>query len=315
MKTNDTIFDKFRGCLFGQAVGDALGLGAEFLTKEEVKLYYSNGLDDYNKIINDYFRSQWEKGAWTDDTDMMMCIAKAIIYDKSINLRIIAQNFKNWFNDNPMGIGSHTFNVLAFHDYVQHPQEVAKVVWELSRKISAANGGLMRTSVVGLLKTDVEQHAGDICSLTHTDPRCIGSCAIISLLINSLVYENKELSCEDILSLARKYDNRIEEFIKLAQNDNIELLELDNGYSMGYTLKTLSAALWALWHCNSFEEGLLKIVHAGGDADTNAAVACAVLGAKYGYQSIPEKYIDGLIKREELQLISKKLFETINNFL
>lgn len=97
-----------------------------------------------------------KKGAWTDDTDMMMCIAKAIIYDKSINLRIIAQNFKNWFNDNPMGIGRYTFNVLAFHDYVQHPQEVAKVVWELSHKISAANGGLMRTSVVGLLKTDVE---------------------------------------------------------------------------------------------------------------------------------------------------------------
>ena len=55
MKTNDIIFDKFRGCLFGQAVGDALGLGAEFLTKEEVKLYFSNGFDDYNKIISDFF--------------------------------------------------------------------------------------------------------------------------------------------------------------------------------------------------------------------------------------------------------------------
>ena len=37
------------------------------------------------------------------------------------------------------------------------------------------------------------------------------------------------------------------------------------------------------------------MVHAGGDADTNAAVACAILGAKYGYSSIPQEYVEGLI--------------------
>ena len=49
---------------------------------------------------------------------------------------------------------------------------------------------------------------------------------------------------------------------------------------MGYTLVTLYVVLWAYWHSTSFVDGLLKVVNAGGDADTNAAVACAILGAK-----------------------------------
>ena len=44
----------------------------------------------------------------------------------------------------------------------------------------------------------------------------------------------------------------------------------------------------------SFEEGLLSVVNEGGDADTNGAIACAILGAKFGFSSIPEYYIDDL---------------------
>ncbi len=66
----------------------------------------------------------------------------------------------------------------------------------------------------------------------------------------------------------------------------------------------MSAALWALWHCSSFEEGLLAVVNAGGDADTNAAVACSVLGAKYGFSAFPKKYVQGLYASDLLDKIS-----------
>ena len=131
---------------------------------------------------------------------------------------------------------------------------------------------------------------------------------IVSLLINSLVYQNRELSYEEVVSIARKYDSRIEEYVELAKKDDIALLELDECNSMGYTLKTLGAALWILWHSKTFEDGLLAVVNEGGDADTNAAVACSVLGAKYGYSSIPAKYINGLVEKN-------KLFELANNFI
>lgn len=300
------------GCLYGQAIGDALGLGTEFLNKSEVKKYYPNGLSRYEDIIQDAHRRRWPKGAWTDDTDMMLCILEG--YEKDgFNIRKVAQNFKDWADGEPMGIGSHTFKVLAMSDYVEKHDDCSRLWWELSRKTSAANGALMRTSVVGLSGKGIETQSVDICKLTHYDPRCEGSCVIATSIIHALVWENRELTYDEIKSIGDRYDNRIAEWIDLAyQNDDISALDLDESHSIGYTLRTLAAALWCYWHANSFEEGLLAVVNEGGDADTNAAISCAILGAKYGYDAIPRYYIENLYnclyyKTQIEKLISKLL--------
>ena len=66
--------DKFNGAIYGQAIGDALGLGTEFMTDEDISLNYPQGLKHYSEIIQDRHRSRWRKGDWTDDTEMMLCI-------------------------------------------------------------------------------------------------------------------------------------------------------------------------------------------------------------------------------------------------
>lgn len=114
-----------------------------------------------------------------------------------------------------------------------------------------------------------------------------------------------------MIDIARKYDDRIIEYIDLSLAPDIRTLELQDPDSVGYTLRCLSAALWAYWHAKSFQEGFLTIVRAGGDADTNAAVACAILGAKYGYHTIPEEYKDGLIYREQLDTVIEGMKEII----
>ena len=174
------LYNKIRGVIFGQAIGDALGLGTEFMSHKEVLKYYPQRLTLYSQIIQDRHRKRWKQGDWTDDTDMMLCIANAIIADKNICLNSIAQNFKKWFKGSPMGIGRHTYNVLATSDYTKNPTKAAEIVWKLSGKKSAANGGIMRTSVIGLWKQDVSYYAEEICKLTHTDFRCIGSYVILS---------------------------------------------------------------------------------------------------------------------------------------
>ena len=297
MNDIENIKDKMLGCLYGQAIGDALGLGSEFMKKDEVSKKYPDGLCRYEQIIQDAHRGRWPIGAWTDDTDMMLCILSAFEHGK-FNVHKVAQNFKDWFNGEPMDIGRHTFKVLCTRDYVEQPEMWSELWWNLSNRESAPNGALMRTSVVGLAHDNVEIQATEICKLTHYDPRCIGSCVIASLIIHNLVWNNYRLLYNDIKEIAKKFDERIIEWVELAyRNKDISALDLDQKYSTGYTLRTLAAALWCYWHASSFKEGLLAIVNEGGDADTNGAIACAVLGAKFGYSSIPKYYIENLNNR------------------
>lgn len=302
--------NRAKGCMFGQSVGDALGLGSEFMCKTEVETYYPDGLTDYSQIWQDRHRRRWHKGDWTDDTDMMLCIANAIIETGKADYLVIARNFKDWLNGTPMGIGQNTYNVLSLSDYESNPMKAAEIVWEMSRRQSAANGGVMRTSVIGLLPNDVIRSAEDTCKLTHFDPRCIGSCVIVSSIIHSLVYENRALSYDEIIEIGERYDNSITEFVEKAYYGQFEDVDLEDD-SMGYTLHCLFAALWCYFHVRSFEEGLLKVVNAGGDADTNAAVACSILGAKYGFDAIPTKFIDCLYHKDIMTETFEKLIKAI----
>lgn len=302
--------DKIYGTIFGQAIGDALGLGTEFMSKKEVREKYPDGLKEYSQIIRDYHRAKFQPGSWSDDTDMMLCIANAIIEDKGINLHTIARNFKQWvYAPETRGVGQTTLKVLSIAEYVEKPHQVAELIWRMTRTKNAANGSVMRTAIIGLKKENVAQTAEDVCKLTHFDPRCVGSCVIVSEIINHLIWHDEQLSYSQIMTIGNKYDKSIAEYIDKAYYNGIESLELDEPSSIGYTLKALGSALWCLFHANDFEEGLLRVVNEGGDADTNAAVACAMLGAKFGYTSIPQKYTDGLTRKNDLMRITNYLMQ------
>lgn len=302
--------DKIYGTIFGQAIGDALGLGTEFMSKTEVREKYPDGLKEYSQIIRDYHRAKFQPSSWSDDTDMMLCIANAIIEDKGINLHTIARNFKQWvYAPETRGVGQTTLKVLSIAEYVEKPHQVAELIWRMTRTKNAANGSVMRTAIIGLKKENVAQTAEDVCKLTHFDPRCVGSCVIVSEIINHLIWHDEQLSYSQIMTIGNKYDKSIAEYIDKAYYNGIESLELDEPSSIGYTLKALGSALWCLFHANDFEEGLLRVVNEGGDADTNAAVACAMLGAKFGYTSIPQKYTDGLTRKNDLMRITNYLMQ------
>ena len=178
---NETIKERFLGTIFGQAVGDALGLSTEFMSKQEVDRFYPNGIEDYSQIVQDDHRRRWQRGDWTDDTDMMLCILDSFVACQKVDILDIARRFKEWMMNGGMGIGQHTYNVMALGDYTSNPQKAAEIIWMMGKKKAAANGAVMRTSVVGLMKDNVANNAENICKLTHYDPRC-GALALSFLL-------------------------------------------------------------------------------------------------------------------------------------
>ena len=101
--------DKYKGCLYGQAIGDALGLGTEGMTDEDMAWKYPNGIRHYSQIFQDRHRKRWEIGDWTDDTDMMLCILDSFVACQKVDILDIARRFKEWMMNGGMGIGRHTY--------------------------------------------------------------------------------------------------------------------------------------------------------------------------------------------------------------
>ncbi len=76
---------------------------------------------------------------------------------------------------------------------------------------------------------------------------------------------------------------------------------------MGFTLFTAGIALQVAGEGRGFEEGLRHVVGLGGDTDTNAAVAGALLGAAHGVDAIPPAWIEVLAAREDLHVEASAL--------
>jgi len=309
------VVDRIKGVFFGHAIGDAFGLGTEFLTKDQIKKKYPRGYHNYQHMIQDKHRKRWNPGDWTDDTDQMLAILDSILETGEVNELGVASKIHNWAYNGGKGIGNTVYSTLTSSDYLIQPHEVAKRIWIQSNKNGAANGGVMRTSVLGvwdyLDEAKVISNAELACKVTHYDPRCVGSCVIISMLISRML--KGETSNTTLIALSRgladKYDKRIFEYIDLSKS--LESLKLDEMPFIGYTLKALGCGLWCLSQSN-FKIAIRKVVLEGGDADTNASVAGAILGAKLGYSNLPQDWLNGLNKRGLLMEKVDKLLDKMN---
>mmetsp|Transcript_62960 Transcript_62960/g.148331 ORF Transcript_62960/g.148331 Transcript_62960/m.148331 type:complete len:161 (+) Transcript_62960:1063-1545(+) len=103
----------------------------------------------------------------------------------------------------------------------------------------------------------------------------------------------------------------------LSEGESVAGLRLDDTSSgIGYTFKCLGAALWALRHCQTgpgvdgeaeFTRVVRAIVREGGDADTNACVAGAVVGCRLGFSQLPAGWVAELPHASWLEAHAQKL--------
>lgn len=302
--------DRIYGILFGQAIGDALGLAAEGMSCDRVATTYPNGVNGYADIIQDDFRKRWAPGEWTDDTNQMLCILDSLFERRTVDPNDIAARFVRWFHHDGRGIGRHTYNILRMPQYAQRPYEISEFFWKFSRCNSAPNGALMRTCITGIWdyrdEAAVYENTENICRLTHFDPRCVGLCVIIAHIIRSELL-GQTVTESDLLALGARYAPEIEEFVRLGFQPDIAELCLDDPDTRGYTLRTLAAGLWAYNFGTDFRSTIQTLITAGGDVDTNCAVAGALLGVRMGYAALPEDWVHGLLRYDELAEKARQL--------
>lgn len=234
----------------------------------------------------------------------------------------------------PLGLGRLVGSVVASAEFSSGtPERAARACWERTGRRAAPNGSLMRTHPLGLMclfrgEAEAFALAARISRVTHVDPRCVLACVIGTGLVRAVV--RGEVAAEaDVDSLVERAfrwfgdQGRVEEaemdWRELRRHLNpdggLDGLKLDEQAAIGYVYKTMGSGIVSLRlamrrmdaakgglreRSRLFEELITDLVMRGGDADTNACFAGALLGGYLGYSALPDHWRNGLTHGEWL---------------
>lgn len=253
--------DIMRSCIYGLAVGDALGVPYEFCER---------GTFECTGMVDGGTHGQYA-GTWSDDTSMALCICSSIKRLAYIDVRDIAGMFRRWLE-----CGDFTCDGRAFDAGVTCKRAISTGVPGKSYD-ECGNGSLMRTAPLALLDPIEPYDIREISAITHAHPVAEWSCVTLCDILRTI--RNSGTPAKHVLW--RRYGH-------------IASRPVDVVKSGGYCEHTLEAALWCFLNTNSYADCVLAAVNLGGDTDTTAAVAGALAGVYYRLEAIPPKWVGQL---------------------
>lgn len=295
-----SLLDRYKGCLLGLAVGDAVGTTLEFMPKGSF-----SPIDDM--IGGGPFGLA--AGQWTDDTSMALCLAESLIHKRDFDPADQMNRYCNWWQWGYLSstgeyfdIGSTVVQALTKYLETQNP---------FSGSIepnSAGNGSLMRLAPVVLAyhghKDKLLRYAGESSRTTHGTAECIDACKYFADLL-SLVLEG--VSKIDLMASSSytPYTPKINEI-----STGSFLSKTENQISgTGYVVASLEAALWSFFTTDSFDSAILKATNLGDDADTTAAICGQIAGAYYAKNGIRSDWLQRLHDKREIERLAARLYE------
>ncbi len=297
MKNSPDSKNAIAGCILGTAVGDALGLAAEGLTRNrQAKMY--PGLDGYHFLAG--------LGMISDDTEHTCMVAQSLIVsagDPDIFQKDLAWRFRLWFLGLPAGIGLATLrSILKL--WIGIPARKSGVY-------SAGNGPAMRCAVIGVFcgedKSRMLPLVRACTRITHTDPKAEEASIAVSLAAHLSAVADRDILPGDfsdfmkdnIPGISPELSVLIDKTAASVQRgDATEEFAAQLGLSKGvtgYIFDTVPVVLHAwLRNQGDYRRGVLEIIRCGGDTDTAAAIAGAIIGARVGKKGIPGEWLDRL---------------------
>jgi ADP-ribosyl-[dinitrogen reductase] hydrolase len=281
--------DRARAAFVGLAVGDALGATVEFMMPGEIRAAHG--------VHREILGGGWLRlspGDVTDDTEMSLCIARAIV--EGWSLRAIADRFAAWLRSGPIDVGNTCRRGIRryLHDgSLEGPPNEG----------DAGNGAAMRMAPVAVATLAdgalLERRAVEQARITHNHPLSDAACILVGRLLH-LACLGRERG--EMLRVAQLAAERFPA-LRFVPHRNVA--------PTAYVADTLRAVLHAFFQARSFEECLVATVNQGGDADTTGAIAGAIAGAYFGPEAIPRRWVKRLDRAlvDELAALSDRLVD------
>jgi len=173
------------------------------------------------------------------------------------------------------------------------------------------NGSVMRCIPVALRYHDDVDRLIRIstqqAAITHADERCTWGAAAVNLAARELLHGNIYFIEEVLHRIGDRAPRALREAIHRVPREAEGDLPVARPGEAGYVVHCVEIAFWFVTHDRTLEESLLYLAQAGGDTDTNAAVAGALLGARYGETALPPRWRDQLIGAQGIGKLAEEL--------
>ena len=311
-----TLHERIKGALYGFALGDALGLGTEFMTREEIEAYYPDKCRDFDCFVNDAHRSQCQRGHWTNDTGLLIALIEQILETGHFDACEAAKAIKTTIRQNADDTSALFRTIISTPGWEENPILISRETRNRLGVSEASNEAIHRGIVSGLLskRNDLDRNTRRMVLLTNDDSRCISSTMVIAYMTYCLLHTGEPASFDELTAICYAVDARTISFLEATRDKDISSIDLDDADTMQYTRKTMAAGLWPVWHCDNPHDYIYKIVDEGGDSDTNAALAGAFAGLRFGYDALPELK-EKLLNRDILNGLTYRLTEYIEKFI
>lgn len=285
----------YAGALVGTAVGDALGLPFEGLSRRRVRRWLADRPLRHRFVLG--------RGFLSDDTEHACLVAEALLESGGEPVafeRALAKKLRWWLLALPPAVGLGTLRGILKLWLGRAP--------ESSGVFSAGNGAAMRAPMIGVWAArDPGLRAALVMAstrMTHSDPRALQGALVVAeaaalSATGAFADERPERIVSHLLRSVRDDElgfalESVVHDVHRPLDDIAAELGVEQGVS-GYVVHTVPMVI-ACWlrHPHDFRSAVDEVVRLGGDTDTTAAMVGALVGAAVGPSGIPRDWVEGL---------------------
>ena len=297
------LVSRARGALLGLVAGNQLGVPTEGMGSEAIRNAFPNGLHD--------LAPPPKNSPYDDDAAMALLLGESLLAAKGFDATDVAHRWVKWMKVDGRGIGWTTKRALTLIDRGKEPFEAGRLAHQESPGRSAGNGSVMRCVPVALryhddldrlIRVSTQQAA-----ITHADERCTWAAAAVNLAARELLHGNIYFIEEVLHRIGDRAPRVLRDAIHRVPREGESDLPITRAGETGYVVHCVEIAFWFVAHDRTLEESLIHLAQAGGDTDTNAAVAGALLGARHGETALPPRWMDQLVGAQGIGKLAEEL--------
>ena len=298
------LVSRARGALLGLVAGNQLGVPTEHMgTPEAIRTAFPNGVVD--------LAPPPKNSPYDDDAAMALLLGESLLASKGFDANDVGRRWVKWMKVDGRGIGITTKRALTLIDRGKEPFEAGRLANQENPGRSAGNGSVMRCLPVALryhddpdrlIRVSTQQAA-----ITHADERCTWGAAAVNLAARELLHGNIYFIDEVMHRIGDRAPRVLREAIHRVPRERESDLPIARAGEAGYVVHCVEIAFWFATHDRSLEDALIALAQAGGDTDTNAAVAGGLLGARYGDVALPPRWLDKLVGAQGIGELAENL--------